>query len=397
MKVLVISPFLPYPEKSGSRSRTLTLLRSLAGHDVFLIAFREEDEPVPGDILNHLCGQYYVFPKPSVSRWRVGLSYLSPKPLIIQRFEQREARRMVRRLVEKEGIECIIAEAILVGEYSRPFRDVYRVLNAHNIEFMRARGRARMTRQPFKKIYYSLIAERMRRYERRTFGDFDLGLVCSEVDRITYQKLAPGRRVVTIPNTVDTEVLSPAWSKGEVKKIVFTGTLWYEPNADAARWLAEDIFPPIRLDFPEMELLVVGDHPPEDIRALSSRPGVSIVGPVEDIRPYLTQPAVFASPVRMGSGTRQKILDAMAMELPVVSTAAGCEGLEVKDDEDICLAETPEEFREKVRRLVRDEEFRSRIARGGRRLVESKYSRRAAVERAAALWQEVATEIRKHG
>jgi glycosyltransferase involved in cell wall biosynthesis len=397
MKVLVISPFLPYPEKSGSRIRTMTLLRSLAGHDVFLVAFKENAETIPEDVLRGLCRQYHIFPRPLLTSFRSALNYLSLKPLMARRFEQKEARQSVRRIVEREGIDCIVCEAILVGKYARPFQEVFRILNVHNLEFMRARGRNRMTRQPLKKFYFSLIAERMRMYERRALKDFDLGLVCSEADRKTYEELVPGKRPVIIPNAVDTDAFRPDGTQEAARKIIFTGTLWYEPNLDAARWLAEDIFPLIRLDFPDMELSIVGDDPPEEVRNLARRPGISVTGSVEDIHPYLRQALIFAAPIRTGSGTRQKILDAMAMGLPVISTSVGCEGLEVEEGENICLAETPEEFREKVRRLVRDREFRSHIARGGRRLVEEKYSRRAAVEKLAALWREVEAELRKHG
>jgi glycosyltransferase involved in cell wall biosynthesis len=397
MKVLVISPFLPYPEKSGSRIRTMTLVRSLAGHDVFLVAFKENDEAVPEDVLNGLCRKYYVFPRPSITAFQSAANYLSLKPLMARRFELKEARKTVRRIAGNEGIDCIVCEAVLVADYARSFREVYRVINVHNLEFMRARGRIRMARSPLKRLYFGVIAERMRRYERRALTDFDLGLVCSEADRISYRELVPGKRLVLFPNSVDTEAFRPEETERLEGKIIFTGTLWYEPNTDAARWLARDIFPLIRQDFPDMKLLIVGDHPPNVVRSLSLQPGISVTGAVEDIRPYLRQALIFAAPIRTGSGTRQKILDAMAVGLPVISTSVGCEGLEVEEGENVCLAETPEEFREKAARLIRDTEFRSRIARGGRRLVEEKYSRRAAIEKLAALWREVEAEGRKHG
>ena len=397
MRVLVISPFLPYPEKSGSRIRTMTLLRALSGHNVFLVAFKENAEAVPEDVLRNLCRQYHVFPRPLLTPFQSALNYVSLKPLMARRFEHREARQTVRRIVQNEGIDCLVCEAVLVAEYARPFQEVFRILNVHNLEFMRARGRIRMVRRPFKKLYYRLIAERMRRYERRALKDFELGLVCSEADRSIYREIAPGKRVAVIPNTVDTDAFRPEVAGEATRKIIFIGTLWYEPNVDAARWLADDIFPLIRLDFPDMELSLVGDAPPQEITNLALRPGVSVTGSVEDIRPYLRRALIFMAPVRTGSGTRQKILDAMAMGLPVISTSVGCEGLEVVEGKNICLAETPQEFREKVRNLVQDQEFQAHIARGGRKLVEEKYSRRAAIEKLAALFREVEAEVRKHG
>jgi len=392
MKILVVSPFLPSPEKSGSRIRTMTLLRSLAGHDVFLVAFKEEDEAVPEDVLRSLSREHYVFPRPRLGPLRSVLNFFSLRPLMARRFKDKEARRTVCRLVGEKGIDVMICEAVLVAGYARPFRWLLRVLDAHNLEFMRAGQRIRTASSPLKKTMYRLIAGRMKRYERRALRDFDLSLVCSEADRRALEKIAPGKRAVVIPNAVDTEAFVPA-DEDAPPKIIFTGTLWYEPNLDAARRLVLDIWPLIRSDFPDVELLIVGDHPPSEVLSLAGRPGVTIIGPVEDIRPYLRQAQIFLAPIRTGSGTRQKILDAMAMGLPVVSTSVGSEGIEAEDGESICLAETPAEFREKVRRLIQDPELRRRLARGGRRLVEQRYSRRAVIDKLAGLFRELADEV----
>ena len=397
MRILVVSPFLPWPEKSGSRVRTMTLLKSLTGHDVFLVAFREDGEAVPDDVLGGLCRESYVFSKPALPRFAAVLNLVSPTPLLARRFACREARRTVRKLVEEKKIDCLIAEALLVGEYVRPFREIYRVLDAHNIEFMRARGRSRTTRHPLKRLAYGLVADRLRRYERRTARDFNLVLACSEADRRVFETLVPGLRVVTVPNTVDLDLFRPVSARPASGTVVFTGTLWYEPNADAACWLAEEIFPLVQKEAPEATLLIVGDDPPAAVQALGRRPGVRVVGPVEDIRPWLEQAAAYVAPVRMGSGTRQKLLDAMARGLPVVTTRKGCEGLDVEEGKHLLLAETPEEFRDRILDLLRDEALWSRLGAGGRRLVEEKYSRRAAIAAAAALWREIEAEVRAHG
>lgn len=384
MKVLVISPFLPWPETSGSRIRTMTLLRSLRGHDVYLVAFREPDETEDAGVLSGLCREHRVFTRPLVGRLRTGLNHLSLRPLLSRRFLRRDAGREIGRLVREEKIDGIVAEAVLVGEYARPFRGVRRILDAHNLEFMRARRRRDTTRRPHRRLYYGLIAERLRRYERRVFREFDLGVVCSEQDRRAYESLAPGRRAVVIPNAVDTEAFRPGRRGGAV---IFTGTLWYEPNADAARRLAREIFPLMRREVPGLELLIVGASPPADLRALDGTAGVTVAGPVEDIRPWLERGAVFAAPIRTGSGTRQKILDAMAAGLPVVASAQGAEGLEAVDGSDICLAEDPAEFASAALRLLKDPGYAARIAAGGRRLVEARYSRAAAEDVWRSLWR----------
>jgi glycosyltransferase involved in cell wall biosynthesis len=371
----------------------MTLLKSLAGHDVYLVAFREEGEAVAENVLRGLCREHLVFPRPALPRFTAWRNILSPTPLLVRRFASREAEGKVRMLVTERGIDCLIAEALLVAEYVRPFRQTYRVLDAHNIEFVRARGRTATTRQPLKRLAYGLIAARLARYERRALGDFDLVLACSVPDRRVLERARPGLRVATVPNTVDTDAFRPASAPPAGRTVLFTGTLWYEPNADAACRLAEDIFPRVRLDVPDATLLIVGDDPPDFVRALGRRPGIEVVGPVEDIRLWLNKAAVYAAPVRMGSGTRQKLLDAMACGLPVVTTRKGAEGLEVEDGRHLLLAETADEFRARVLDLLRDDALRRRLAAGGRELVEEKYSRRAVLEASAALWREVEAGI----
>jgi len=393
VKILVVSPFLPYPEKSGSRTRTMTLLKSLAGHDVFLAAFREEGEAVADDVLSGLCREHLIFPRPALPRFARWRNIVSPTPLLARRFASPEAEQRIRRLVTERGIDCLIAEALLVAEYVRPFQGIFRVLDAHNIEFVRARGRKGTTRQPLKRLAYGLVAARLARYERRVLGDFDLVLACSDADRRVLERTRPGLRVATVPNAVDTDAFRPAPTPPAGRAVLFTGTLWYEPNADAACWLAAEIFPQVRLEAPDATLLIVGDDPPDPVRALGRRPGVQVVGPVEDIRPWLAQAAAYAAPVRTGSGTRQKLLDAMACGLPVVTTRKGAEGLEVEDGRHLLLAETAAEFRARILDVLRDEALRKRLAAGGRILVEEKYSRRAVIDASAALWREVEAGI----
>jgi glycosyltransferase involved in cell wall biosynthesis len=187
--------------------------------------------------------------------------------------------------------------------------------------------------------------------------------------------LAPhldGTPMRVVPNGVDTDFFRPSTGREDPAGLLFTGAMNYAPNADGVLHFCTEILPAIHAAIPETSLAVVGRNPPPRIQGLGTDK-IAITGTVRDVRPWMHRAAVFVVPLRVGGGTRLKILEALACGRAVVSTALGCEGLDVTDGEDILIADTPAAFADAVVRCLRDPGLRQRLGSRGRTLVERRY------------------------
>jgi glycosyltransferase involved in cell wall biosynthesis len=202
----------------------------------------------------------------------------------------------------------------------------------------------------------------------------DLVLTTSERDQATLQRFLPATHVEVVPNGVDVGVFHHQSVHQTSDQLIFTGAMNYYPNIEAVLSFASNCWPLIRAQVPSATWLIVGREPPLEVRRLGELPGVTVTGGVPDVRVYLASSAVALAPLRVGGGTRLKILEAFAMGKAVVSTSLGCEGLRTAHEEHLLVADHPELFARAVVRLLQDGEMRAKLGRAGRALVEEKYS-----------------------
>jgi glycosyltransferase involved in cell wall biosynthesis len=238
---------------------------------------------------------------------------------------------------------------------------------------------------------YSFVQwQRLRRYEAQVCRAADQVLAVSDVDAAMLQELVPGLDVTVVPNGVDTLTYRPEFTGLEPrmpeKALVFTGTMDFRPNVDAVLWFARQVLPRVRTEMPGVRFFVVGQRPHRRLDSLQSDPAITLTGWVRDPRPYIAQAAVYVAPLRIGGGTRLKLLEAMAMGKPVVATSLGAEGYPVTDGRELLLADTPEDFATTVLGLLRAPERRAQLGQAGRRFVEQQYDWRAIVPRLEAVY-----------
>ena len=212
----------------------------------------------------------------------------------------------------------------------------------------------------------------MHQWEPRYAERFDRCTTVSEIDRQLLLKANPRLRVDVIPNGVDIQKYQPLPAENASPTLLFIGNMGYPPCVDAVLYFCREIFPLIRRKIGAAELWIVGRDPRPEVLQLNGD-GVHVTGRVDDVIPYYRQSAVCVVPLRAGGGTRLKILEAMALGRPVVSTTIGCEGLDVVDGEHLLIADTPEQFAEKTVRLLTDRQLYQHIAANGRQLVEDRY------------------------
>jgi glycosyltransferase involved in cell wall biosynthesis len=235
---------------------------------------------------------------------------------------------------------------------------------------------------------YSFVQwQRLRRYEAQICRHADRVLAVSDVDAEMLRELVPGLEVTVVPNGVDTQAYSPTASHPHTSPtLVFTGTMDFRPNVDAVLWFVQKVWPQVRAQVPEAHFFVVGQRPHRRLDRLRGDPTITLTGWVDDARPYIAQATVYIAPLRIGGGTRLKLLEAMATGKPVVATRLGAEGYPVTDEQELLLADTPSAFAGAVVALLRAPERRAELGRAARVFVEQRYDWRAIVPQLEAVY-----------
>ncbi|HEV2670255.1 MAG TPA: glycosyltransferase family 4 protein, partial [Gemmatimonadales bacterium] len=266
------------------------------------------------------------------------------------------------------------------------------VCTHHDIDSDLLRRRSRQL-GPAERRYFLLQAARSERLARELCPQFAANVMMSDVDARKLQELAPGAATVVVPNGTDTDYFQPHGRtsiapRGGGERVAFVGpTLSSYPNRDAVEFLLEEIWPRIRAVGGSTSLQLIGRHAPADHARYNAEPGVEVLGQVPDIRPALAAAGCCVVPIRIGGGTRLKILDAWAMGKAIVSTSIGCEGLDAVDGHNMLIRDTPAGFAEAVVQVLRDSELRRRLEQNGRRTAVERYSWDSAGERLRAAYE----------
>jgi glycosyltransferase involved in cell wall biosynthesis len=249
------------------------------------------------------------------------------------------------------------------------------VVDSHNIDYDLARQYARSGDSLFRRLYSEVNWRKLRQEELGTYRDADGVYLCSAADERRLLEEVPEARTTVIPNAADIEFYRPRADdpKPDGRTVVFFGLLSYAPNVDGVIHFVNDIWPRIAASHPDARCKIIGGSPPPALTALAS-PRIEFTGFVPDLRPHLAEAAVVVVPLRLGGGTRLKIVEAMAMGKAIVSTTLGAEGIEAVPDRDIMIADDVESFAARVSGLLGDADRAADLGRAARRLAESRYA-----------------------
>jgi sugar transferase (PEP-CTERM/EpsH1 system associated) len=221
---------------------------------------------------------------------------------------------------------------------------------------------------------YKLEAIKMKSYERRVAGHFDQCTVTTRGELEEFEKLGLTLPRTVIPNGVDSQYFQSTSSQRDPNIIVFVGRMDYFPNIDAMVYFTKEILPIVRRSIPDIQLRIVGSNPIRAVRELATIAGVTVTGHVRDVRSYLEKAAVAVAPLRLARGTQNKILEAMAMSMPVVATSAAAKGIDAVPGRDIAIGDSPREFADKVIELLRNSDLRRRLSAAARKQVENAHA-----------------------
>jgi glycosyltransferase involved in cell wall biosynthesis len=381
-RLLFVSPRFLLPADSGGRIRTTEVLRNLKGgrFEVTLAC------PGSGALerahdreLQQLADRRIFWPERGDARrkLRLALGLLSSLPASVAIDRNPEAQRVIGEEL-RTGVDVAVFDfvhaAVLVPQDMKSAS----VLFTHNVEaeiFERHLGIAR--RWPTRLMWASQT-KKMAAFERAALGRFDGVIAVSGRDKLTFIERYGAARVSTIPTGVDLGRFQPQ-RRGDAPRVVFIGSMDWLPNVDAIRFFMDSVWPGIVREVPDATMTVVGRAPPRDLVAAAEKRGLAwkFTGYVEDIRPHVLGAAVSVIPLRIGGGTRIKAFEAMAMGVPVVSTAIGVEGLPITDGEHYLLADTAEAMSGATSRVLRSRESGARLAAQARALVEERFSNRS--------------------
>lgn len=383
-RLLFLCQTLPFPPDGGVSIRTYNVLRLLsASFDITgLFFYRTSTRATPAQVEAGLAGlrelaEVEAFPIPqehsrvrfawdhlrSVTRRRVYTTY----SYYAEPFGER-----VKELVRTRSFDLVHVDSLDLSGYLPLLTHLPVVCVHHNVESQLLLRRAGTERTRVRAAYIRLQAELMDREEQRWCPRVALNVTVSAEDSATLRGRIPGANYAVVPNGVDIEAFRP--SSGSEGGVVFVGgTTWF-PNRDGLTFFSEEILPLIRSAGESAPVWWVGRASEEEKQRFSDADGLLITGYVDDIRPYVQNAACYVVPLRVGGGTRLKILDAWAMGKAVVSTSVGCEGLDARDGDNILIRDTPADFADAVRRVLHDSGLRQKLGRNARATAERLYS-----------------------
>jgi len=379
MKFLIVSPYLPYPT-SGARARNYYLLKALAHrHTVSLLALVDiteagaySDQSLPEDFA-HIT-RVIPRPTPHSKRWQQLITAARGKSYLLNLFTSVEMQDALDTIMACDHYDVVLFESVLISGYRVP-GNVKVVIDQHNIEHELLQRTYQHERMSLRRFYNWQEYRLIKQAEIERCRKANLILVTSERERLLLKSMLPRNVIEVVSNGVDTDAFRGMCAEQEVaKQIIFSGAMNYYPNVDAVLFFAQKCWPLIRAQVPDASWQIVGRNPPSEVQRLAELPGVTVTGSVPDVRPYLTASVVAIAPLHIGSGTRLKILEALAMQKAVVSTSLGCEGLSVVPGKHLIVADEPEAFAQAVIELMKHPAKRRALGMAGRSLVEAEYS-----------------------
>jgi glycosyltransferase involved in cell wall biosynthesis len=297
-------------------------------------------------------------------------SLLSPLPFHVREHRTAAMQDAIASTMAAEPFDIVQLEGSQLCGFSFPGPGCI-VLDEHNIEYEVLQRMAKGERTHLRRFFSAIEQRKFRRLEQLWWRKLDGIAVTSDRELPVVRRHAPETPAAVVPNAVDPQHFTPGEAGPEPGSILFMGTLKYRPNVDAVTFLLDDVLPDVWQRCPDAVLTIVGDGEEADLERFR-RPGVVVTGRVPDVRPYLAGAAVTVVPVRIGGGTRLKVVEALAMRKAVVSTTLGCEGLAVRSGEHVLLADDAQSFAAAITRLLDDPQEISRLA--GRSLVVERYS-----------------------
>jgi glycosyltransferase involved in cell wall biosynthesis len=395
--VVIVDEELPYPPTSGKRIRTVNLILRLARrHRITYLCHRnaDADEARRAAVffrdhgIEPVCVDRAVPPKAGLGFYaRLAANLLSPLPYSVASHNSRALDRAIRAHAAAHAVDVWQCEWTPYAHALRVLDGGRKVVSAHNVESLVWQRYHETAPNGPKRWYIYHQWRKFERYERWAFAGAARSVAVSAPDAALIRTRFGGERVDVVDNGVDTSYFRPADVARDPRQILFLGSLDWRPNQDAVGLLLGQVFPKVRATEPSARLCLVGRNPPAWLRRQAARPGVELHANVDDVRPFLARSGVLAVPLRVGGGSRLKILEALACELPVVSTTVGAEGLELEPGRHLTIVPGIEHMADALVACLRDPAAAQALAQCGRQRVCQRYDWDMLADKLEQVWR----------
>ncbi|MCC7014376.1 MAG: TIGR03087 family PEP-CTERM/XrtA system glycosyltransferase [Planctomycetes bacterium] len=373
MRVLFLSQRVPYPPNRGDKITTWRIVERLKRtHDVRCVAFAHDEEDLrAAEELTRL-GAPTRPVRIDLKRAKLRALPLlaTSKPLTLGVYGSSELQAVVDELAPNMDVGYAYSSSM--GAFLEPHARLRRVMHFAELDSDKWRQYAERTRPPMRWIY-AREQRTLLEFERRVAGSFDENVLCTPLEQRIFQREIPGASSIVMRNGVDLAHYRPTPERREAGHMVFVGVMDYLPNVDGCVWFVNEILPRLRERFPEAHLSIVGSRPTPEVTALARHRGVHVTGFVDDPREYLGRAMVSVAPLRIARGIQNKVLEALAMGLPVVGTTSATQGVEGQPGRDFLLADSVDEQVAALASLLQDPAEAHRLGRRGRAFVEAHY------------------------
>jgi sugar transferase (PEP-CTERM/EpsH1 system associated) len=377
MKILYVCHRFPYPPKRGGKIRPFNMIRHLSeqGHEVTVCSLarsREEAEEAKG--IAPYCARYEIGRVSNPLQAARMLARLpTTEPSSMGFFYSPDLARSIGRLLATERFGLVFVHCSSVAQYVRHVRNVPKILDFGDMDSQKWLEYVNYKPLPMK-VGYWLEGIKLRRSEERLAGQFDMCTATTRAEWETLDSYGTGAATDWFPNGVDTEYFRPDGTGYDSETVSFVGRMDYYPNQQCMLDFCRDTWPLLRSRRPQLKLKVVGADPSPAIRRLGDLPGVEVTGSVPDVRPHVGRSAVMVAPLSIARGTQNKILESMAMGVPVVASRIAAGGVDAEPNRHLLVADTPAEQAASILRLVESPADRARLALAGRERMVSHHA-----------------------
>ncbi|HET6243637.1 MAG: glycosyltransferase [Bacteroidetes bacterium] len=379
MKIFVLLSRVPYPLDKGDKLRAFNQIKELSKkHTIILCAL--SDKPVDAkakEILSHYCAHVEIIHlSPSGIAFNLAKTIISQKPLQVGYFYQKHVKEKIEELIGFHKPDHIYCQLLRVAQYVREFNI------PKTIDYMDALSigmERRINKAPFLlKPVFKIESMRLKKYENEIFSCFDNKTIISEQDR-SFISHTSNNQITVIPNGVDSDFFAPILNKEKDYDLLFTGNMNYPPNIECAEYIAREILPEVQKAIPGVRLLISGVNPSSKVLGLKSE-FITVTGWVKDIRESYSRSKVFIAPMRIGTGLQNKLLEAMAMNLPCITSELANNALKAIHNTNILIGKNTASYVEHIITLLENEDLRTEFGQSGCTFVNEKYNWEASTE-----------------